>query len=77
MTQLLRRNYGETYHSMDLSFKSTALPTTAAADLGIPTGLPGLHIQRTNYRPDGVVLELDYEYWRHDAVTIEINMKGE
>lgn len=77
LTQLLRRNYGETYHSMDLSFKSTALPASAATDLGIPTGLPGLHIQRTNYRPDGVVLEIDYEYWRHDAVTIEINMIGD
>lgn len=62
---------------MDLSFKSTALPASAAHDLGIPAGLPGLQIKRTNFRPDGVVLELDYEYWRHDAVTIEISMKGE
>jgi phosphonate utilization transcriptional regulator PhnR len=77
LTKLLHRNYGETYHSMDLSFKSTALPASAAVDLGIPTGLPGMLIQRVNYRPDGAVLEVDYEYWRHDAVTIEINMKGE
>jgi len=77
LTQLLRRNYGETYHSMDLSFKSTALPAGAAQDLEIPAGLPGLHIHRTNYRPDGAVLEVDFEYWRHDAVTIEIHMKGD
>lgn len=77
LTHLLRRNYGETYHSMDLSFKSTALPESAACELGVPASLPGLHIQRTNARSDGLVLEVDFEYWRHDAVTIDINMKGE
>ncbi len=76
LTQLLRRGYDETYHSMDLLFKSTALPDSAAADLGISAGLPGLHIERTNYRPDGEVLEVDFEYWRHDAVTIELSMQG-
>ena len=75
LTTLLQRNYGESYHSMDLTFKSTALPSDAAQDLSIPTGLPGLHIQRTNFRKDGEILEVDFEYWRHDAVEIELSMK--
>ena len=77
LTQLLKNQYGETYHDMNLAFKSTALPASAAEDLGITAGLPGMQIERTNYRKDGGVLEVDFEYWRHDAVIIELSMQGE
>ncbi|ABC29855.1 Transcriptional regulator [Hahella chejuensis KCTC 2396] len=74
LTHLLRNKYGQAYHSMNLIFKSTALLEDAARELGAAAGLPGLHIERTNYDAAGRVLELDYEYWRHDAVTIQIDV---
>lgn len=74
LTELLGRAYGQTYARMDLVFRSTALPADAAQELGIATGLPGLHVERVNYSRDGGVLEIDYEYWRHDAVTIQIGV---
>jgi phosphonate utilization transcriptional regulator PhnR len=77
LTNLLKKKYGETYHDMNLAFKSTALPASAAEDLGITAGIPGMHIERTNYRRDGEVMEVDFEYWRHDAVIVELNMKGD
>jgi phosphonate utilization transcriptional regulator PhnR len=74
LTRLLLHRYGQTYHAMDLSFRSTALPLSAAHDLGIAAGLPGLQIERVNYAADGQVLEVDHEFWRHDAVTIRIGV---
>ncbi len=74
LTHLLRSRYGQTYHAMDLAFRSTALPLGAAHDLGIAAGLPGLQIERVNYAVDGRVLEVDHEFWRHDAVTIRIGV---
>ncbi|WP_020408525.1 phosphonate utilization transcriptional regulator PhnR [Hahella ganghwensis] len=76
LTRMLPK-FGQTYHAMDLTFKSTALPNSAAADLGIATGLPGLQIERINYNEAGEILEIDYEYWRHDAVIIQVGIHGQ
>ena len=75
LTKLLP-SYGQTYHRMDLTFKSTALPNSAASDLGITAGLPGLQIERINYNEAGSILEVDYEYWRHDAVIIQVSINS-
>ncbi len=75
LTQLLAEKYGRQYRDMNLSFKSTSLPAAAAAELYLPSGHPGLHIQRINYTADKEVLEVDYEFWRHDAVTIQIEVR--
>ncbi|OZG70950.1 phosphonate utilization transcriptional regulator PhnR [Hahella sp. CCB-MM4] len=76
LTRMLPR-FGQTYHAMDLTFKSTALPTSAATDLGIAAGLPGLQIERINYNESGEIIEIDYEYWRHDAVIIQVGIHGQ
>lgn len=73
--QLLKQKYQLEYRDMDLVFKSTSLPSHAANDLGISTGQAGLHIERINYTSDKKVLEIDYEFWRHDAMTIKISLR--
>ena len=73
--ELLKRKYQLEYRDMDLSFKSTSLPSHAANDLGISTGHAGLHIERINYTSDKKVLEVDYEFWRHDAMSIKIALR--
>jgi DNA-binding GntR family transcriptional regulator len=75
LSQLLHTKYQREYRDMDLSFKSTSLPANAANDLGISAGQPGLHIERINYTSDKKVLEIDYEFWRHDAVNIHISVR--
>ncbi|MBJ7536086.1 UTRA domain-containing protein [Marinomonas transparens] len=75
LSQLLQQKYQREYRDMDLSFKSTALPSHAANDLGISTGQAGLQVERINYTSDKKVLEIDYEFWRHDAVTINIAIR--
>jgi Transcriptional regulators len=75
LSQLLKNKYDLCYRDMDLSFKSTSLPEEAAKDLGIASGQPGLHVERVNYINGNQVLELDYEFWRHDAVNIAIEVR--
>jgi DNA-binding GntR family transcriptional regulator len=75
LSQLLKNNYQREYRDMDLIFKSTSLPSSAANELGISAGQPGLHIERINYTDDKQVLEVDYEFWRHDAVNINIAIR--
>jgi len=75
LSQILKRKYQQEYRDMDLSFKSTSLPAHAANDLGIAAGQPGLQIERINYTSHKQVLEVDYEFWRHDAVTINIAIR--
>ena len=75
LSQLLQNKYQRQYRDMDLSFKATALPEHAAQDLATSTGQAGLHIKRINFTDDKKVLEIDYEFWRHDAVTIEISIR--
>ncbi|PYF79523.1 GntR family transcriptional regulator [Marinomonas alcarazii] len=75
LSQLLARKYQMSYRDMDLSFKATSLPEEATSALGITAGQSGLNIERINYTQDKQVLEIDYEYWRHDAVTIQIAIR--
>lgn len=75
LSQILKEKYNMEYRDMDLVFKSTSLPEHAAKDLSMAAGQPGLQIERINYTRDRQVLELDYEFWRHDAVTINIEIR--
>ncbi len=80
LSQLLKNKFQREYRDMDLAFKATSLPSSATKDLGISAGQPGLHIERINYindkdTDDKQVLEIDYEFWRHDAVTINIAVR--
>ncbi|MEO9274596.1 UTRA domain-containing protein [Marinomonas sp. 5E14-1] len=74
--QILRTKYQSPYRDMDLSFKATALPDNEAKDLSTSTGQAGLQIERVNFSDDKSVLSVDYEFWRHDAVTIEISIRN-
>lgn len=76
LSLILQQKYQRQYRDMDLSFKSTSLPSHAANDLGISTGQAGLHVERINYTTDKDVLEIDYEFWRHDAVSIKISINS-
>lgn len=75
LSQLLQKKYNMSYRDMDLSFKSTSLPEDATNALGVALGQSGLNIERINYTCDKQVLEVDYEYWRHDAVAIQIAVR--
>ncbi|MEP0073471.1 MAG: UTRA domain-containing protein, partial [Marinomonas sp.] len=75
LSQLLLNKYQHQYRDMDLSFTATALPEHVAKDLATSTGQAGLHVKRINFTDDKKVLEIDYEFWRHDAVKIEISIR--
>ena len=52
-----------------------ALTRGEAEALRVKSGLPGLSLMRTCYDAQGNVVEYDQEYWRHDALTVSVDIR--
>ncbi|HTN13816.1 MAG TPA: UTRA domain-containing protein [Sphingomonadaceae bacterium] len=74
LTQILSQNYGLSVARNRVSMRPCALVKSAADELGVKAGTPGLLVVRTCFDAAGRVVEYDQEYWRHDAIRIHVDL---
>jgi DNA-binding GntR family transcriptional regulator len=55
-----------------IQFYPIILEGERASLLGLTPGSSALFIRRLNFDEAGRLYELDHEYWRHDALAIEL-----
>lgn len=76
MTGLMAEKFGIVEHRAQINMRPTALPEFPAKALGVAVGTPGLYLSRTILDQFNEVVELDQEYWRHDAIEIGVSAAG-
>ncbi len=76
MTGLMAREFDIIEHRAQIDMRPTALPEGPARAFGVAVGTPGLYLSRTIRDQYNEVVELDEEFWRHDAITISISATG-
>jgi len=70
MTGLMAEKFGIVEHRTQISMRPTALSEFPAKALGVAVGTPSLYLSRTILDQFDEVVELDQEFWRHDAIEI-------
>ena len=70
LSDLLMEKYNIIEHRTRITMRSTALPDIPAKALGVTVGTPSLYISRVILDQYNEVIELDQEFWRHDAIDI-------
>ncbi len=76
MTDLMAREFGIIEHRTQITMRPTVLPEAPAKALGVAVGTPSLFLSRTILDQHNEVIELDQEYWRHDAIDICVSATG-
>jgi DNA-binding GntR family transcriptional regulator len=76
MTGLMAREFGIIEHRAQINMRPAALSEEPARALGVAVGTPGLYLSRTIVDQFNEVVELDEEFWRHDAIDICISVAG-
>ena len=76
MTSLLAREFDIIEHRAQIDMRPTALSEGPAKTLGVAVGTPGLYLSRTIRDQYNDIVELDEEFWRHDAISISISAAG-
>lgn len=74
LTELYARHYGIVYGQVRFEMAPTALYGDAAAALKVSEGSPGLRILRVNQDRHRRVIDCDVEYWRHDAIRVQVEV---
>ncbi|NHH99975.1 putative transcriptional regulator of 2-aminoethylphosphonate degradation operon [Oceanimonas sp. MB9] len=77
LTELYRRKYGLEYGRSRFDICPTAARGEAAGVLNLAQGSPVLAVSRINYDQFDRVIDCDREVWRHDAVRIRVESRGE
>lgn len=72
LTDLYQRDYGLHYGGVRFTVFPGPLPPFAAGRLHVSPGSPGLFIDRTNRDQYGRIIDCDHEYWRYDALCIDV-----
>ena len=76
MTDLLAEKFDIIEHRAQINMRPTALPEIPAKALGVVVGTPSLYISRAILDQYNEVIELDQEFWRHDAIDICVSASG-
>lgn len=76
MTGLMAREFDIIEHRAQIEMRPTALSEGPAKALGVAVGTPGLYLSRTIRDQFNEIVELDEEFWRHDAISISISAAG-
>jgi len=76
MTGLMAREFGIIEHRARINMRPAALSEVPAKALGVAVGTPGLYLSRTILDQFNEVVELDEEFWRHDAIDVCISAMG-
>ena len=74
LTRILTQHYGLSVARNRLSMRPCALVRSAADQLGVKAGTPGLMVVRTSFDAKGRVVEFDREFWRHDAIMVHVDV---
>ena len=75
LTSVLKTVYGVGVARNKVDMRPCALTRGEAEALRVKSGLPGLSLVRTCYDAQGNVVEFDREYWRHDALTVSVDIR--
>ncbi len=76
MTDLMAEKFGIIEHRTQINMRPTALPEAPAKALGVVVGTPSLYLSRAILDQFNEVIELDQEFWRHDAIDICVSAAG-
>ncbi len=76
MTGLMAEKFGIVEHRTQINMRPTALSEFPAKALGVAVGTPSLYLSRTILDQFDEVIELDQEFWRHDAIEICVSATG-
>ena len=76
MTDLMAEKFGIIEHRTQINMRPTAMPEIPAKALGVVVGTPGLYLSRAILDQFNEVIELDQEFWRHDAIDICVSAAG-
>ncbi len=72
MTQVIEHEYGITLTQSDLLIRPQFHSRTISTELDVPQGSPGMYIRRIKTDDNGVVLTVEHEYWRFDAMELRV-----
>ncbi len=76
MTDLMSSRFGIVEHRTHIIMRPTVLSEIPAKALGVAVGTPSLYLSRTILDQFNEVVELDQEFWRHDAIDICVSATG-
>lgn len=76
MTEIYHTQYDLQYGKVNYQLYPTALIGDAADYLNVSHGSQGLLIIRRNHDQNDRLIDCDFEYWRHDAITITADFTG-
>ncbi len=76
LTALYQQQYGYVTGRSRFEVIPTAAPKEVATALNLAEGQPVLKICRVNYKQDGILMDCEFEYWRPDAVMIQIDSQA-
>ncbi|MDH4555168.1 UTRA domain-containing protein [Pseudomonas sp. BN417] len=74
LTDLYASRYNIRYGRVRFEMVPTILPAEAAAPLKASVGSPALQIIRINRDQSGRLIDCDVEYWRHDALQVNVEV---
>lgn len=74
LTDLYSAKYGVNYGRVRFDMLPTLLPENASLALKAAPGSPALFITRTNRDQHDRVIDCDLEYWRYDALHIDVEV---
>ena len=75
MTELMSEHYGILEYRPYINMRPTALTGPQAEALGVAAGTPSLYLSRAIFDQFNRVVEIDQEFWRHDAIDIHVSAK--
>jgi DNA-binding GntR family transcriptional regulator len=75
LTGVLKSDYGISVSRNKVSMRPFALLGDDAETLRVRSGVPGLSVTRISFDPLGRIVEYDEESWRHDAVTVSVDIQ--
>ncbi len=74
MTEILADRYGIFFGRRRIHMRPTALDQAHAQTLNVAAGTPSLYVTRAIYDQFGSVVQVDQEFWRHDALDIMVDV---
>ncbi|WP_369789157.1 UTRA domain-containing protein [Rouxiella sp. WC2420] len=74
LTDLYLSRYGIKYGRVRFDMVPTRLPTEASNALKVTSGSPALVITRINRDQQDRIIDCDLEYWRYDALQIDVEV---
>ena len=75
LTQFMSEHYGIIECRTRVTMRPTAMPNSQAQALGVAVGMPSLCISREIRDQFNRIIEFDQEFWRHDALEINVDLQ--